>query len=86
MLLTLAVNGSAQASTFVYASNPAGAADYAGAILSAKLQAFIAFNSTYPGYGGFLPDFESNDTSIQPYQLNETAGGVFGRVQAADNG
>ena len=86
MLLTLAINGSSQASTFIYPANPSGAAQYAAAVLSAKLQTYLKFNSTYPGYGGFLPDFKSNGTGMEPVQLNRTGDGGSGKASAADNG
>lgn len=80
MLLTLAINGSHQASTFVYPANPVDAPEIAAAILNSKLDTYLAFNSTFPGYGGFLPTFESDMASIRP------AGDWNGRLSAADNG
>lgn len=80
MLLALAINGSVPASTFVYRANPIEAPDIAAAILTTKLQTYLNFNGSYPGYGGFLPTFESNLTAIQP------AYDTHFQVSAADNG
>jgi len=31
-----------------------------------KLQTYLQFNKTFPGYGGFLPWFLANGTEIRP--------------------
>lgn len=80
MLLTLAINGSVPASTFVYRTNPIDAPDVAAAILSTKLETYLAFNASFPGYGGLLPTFDANLTAFQPaYDSHH-------QVSAADNG
>ena len=80
MLLTLAINGNSQAQTFVYSANPADAAERAASILALKLDAYLEFNQTYPGFGGLLPQFESNVTTFRASQEWQN------RVSAADNG
>lgn len=80
MLLTLAINGSVPASTFVYRTNPIDAPDVAAAILTTKLKTYLAFNVSHPGFGGLLPTFEANLTAIQP------AYDSHAQVSAADNG
>lgn len=80
MLLTHAIAGNPLASTFVYSTNPSGAAEWATAILDRKLATYRNFNHTYPGYGGFLPTFEGDLTSIWPTKDWNN------RLSAADNG
>lgn len=80
MLLAHAVAGTPQAVTFVASENPQSASDIAIAILNSKLNTYNAFNLAYPGYGGFLPPFQSNDTAIWPTDA------WFAKVPAADNG
>ena len=80
MLLTLAIHGDPQAQVFIYPDYPGGAPELAASILASKLDTYHAFNTTYAGYGGFLPDFEANHTAIR------AAYGWEGRLSAADNG
>ncbi len=49
-------------------------------ILSNKLAAFLAFNRTFPGFGGYLPWFQVSNGSLQ--LLN----GWTTRTPALDNG
>jgi hypothetical protein len=80
MLLTHAIAGNRHASTFVYPANPSNAAELAVGILHTKLSTYIAFNNTYPGFGGFLPTFEIVGIGIRPVN------GSSHRVSAFDNG
>lgn len=66
MLLTHAIAGSPQAASFVLPSNPAGAPELAFGILTKKLSTYSQFNASYPGYGGFIPDFAITNSSISP--------------------
>lgn len=75
-----AIAGDARAASFVYSQDPEDAAQWAVAMMSTKLQTYLKFNNTYPGFGGFLPWFLSNETAIQP-----TSDWV-NRVPALDNG
>ncbi|KAK5071217.1 hypothetical protein LTR64_007721 [Lithohypha guttulata] len=80
MLLTLALNGSARASTFIYPANPTDAGEIAASILTTKLNTYTAFNQSFPGYGGFLPGLEVNSAIARPsYDWRN-------KVSAADNG
>lgn len=80
MLLALAIHGNAQAQTFIYSVNPGDAAHMAASILALKLDTYLAFNHTFPGFGGFLPEFEANVTAMRP------AAGWLNKVSAADSG
>lgn len=80
MLLTLAIQGNTQAQTFVYSANPTDAAQLAGSILALKLDTYMQFNETFPGFGGFLPSFEVDSTTMRPSQKWQK------RVSAIDNG
>jgi hypothetical protein len=80
MVYAHAIAGDARAARFVYPQVPEDAAQWAAAMMSTKLQTYLQFNATYPGFGGFLPWFLSNETEIQP-----TSDWV-NRVPALDNG
>lgn len=80
MLYAHAIAGNQQAATFVYPQNRLDAPQWAAAILNTKLQTYLNFNATYPGFGGFLPWFLANETNIRP-----TSDWV-NRVPALDNG
>ncbi len=72
-LLAHAVRGDALAQ-LIY--SPADAVQ----ILTHKLNAFLAFNQTFPGFGGYLPWFQVTNGTIQ--LLN----GWTNRTPALDNG
>lgn len=80
MVYAHAITGNPKAARFVYPQNLSQAPHEAVAILTTKLHTYLEFNKTYPGYGGFLPWFLSNETNIQP-----TSDWV-NRVPALDNG
>ena len=83
MMYVHAIAGNHLASTFVYPEAYSTAAEYAVAMLSEKLNAYKAFNQSYPGYGGYLPWFLANNTEstdMQPTNDWEN------RVPALDNG
>lgn len=80
MVYTHALAGNKNAAAFVYPQNPSDAPEWAAAILNTKLQTYLAFNQTYPGFGGFLPWFLANETAIRP------TGDWVNRVPALDNG
>lgn len=80
MLLTHVLAGNSQAATFVYPANPSEAAALAFGILTKKLQTHMQFNATYPGFGGFLPEFEVVNMTISPT-------GTYGhKISALSNG
>jgi hypothetical protein len=48
--------------------------------METKLQTYLKFNETYPGFGGFLPWFTSSTQDITP------TWDWINRVPALDNG
>jgi hypothetical protein len=80
MLYSHAIAGDEGAARFLSPQNPSGAPDIAAGIMATKLKAYLAFNATYPGYGGYLPWFLSNSAPVTP-----TLDWV-NRVPALDNG
>jgi hypothetical protein len=80
MLYAHAIAGDPRAARFVYPLAPEIAPEIAAAIMRLKLKTYLKFNQTYPGFGGFLPWFLSNETDLQP-----TSDWVD-RVPALDNG
>lgn len=80
MVLAQAVAANPLAARFLSPDDPGQAASIAYDILDKKLETYLKFNQTYPGFGGFLPWFLSNETDIRP-----TADWV-NRVPALDNG
>jgi hypothetical protein len=80
MVYAHAVAGDLRAAQFVYPQNVLDAPLMAAGYLSLKLQTYLKFNQTYPGFGGFLPWFLANDVDIQP------ASDWVNRVPALDNG
>ena len=80
MVYAHAIAGDPRAALFVSGQSPSDAPGIAAAILTKKLQTYLAFNKTYPGFGGFLPWFLANETTLQP-----TSDWV-NRVPALDNG
>lgn len=80
MILAHAVAGSSFAARFLSPEEPQSTPRIAYEILEKKLKTYVQFNQTYPGFGGFLPWFLSNETDIRP-----TLDWV-NRVPALDNG
>lgn len=80
MVYAHAIAGDSRAARFVSPTAPEDAPSIAAGIMSQKLEAYLKFNETYPGFGGFLPWFLSNETDLQP-----TSDWV-NRVPALDNG
>jgi hypothetical protein len=80
MVYAHAIAGDARAAQFVYPQSLDDAPLVAAGYLSLKLKTYLAFNQSYPGFGGFIPWFLASDTEIRP------AGGWGNRVPASDNG
>jgi hypothetical protein len=80
MVYAHAVAGDARAAQFVYAEALVDAPLIAAAYLSLKLQTYLKFNDTYPGYAGFIPSFLANTTNIEP------TSDWLNRLPAMDNG
>ncbi|KAF2111752.1 putative GPI anchored protein [Lophiotrema nucula] len=80
MVLAHTIAGNHLAARFLSPGNLKTAPKLAFDILEKKLQTYLKFNETFPGFGGFLPWFLSNDTNLQP-TLD-----WIDRVPALDNG
>ncbi|KAJ6097338.1 hypothetical protein N7499_001712 [Penicillium canescens] len=80
MLYAHAVSGSSQAARFLSPDHPSAAPKIAASIMETKLQTYLKFNETYPGFGGFLPWFTSSTQDITP------TWDWVNRVPALDNG
>lgn len=80
MLYAHAIAGSADAARFLSPNNPLAAPAIAASIMDTKLQTYLRFNETYPGFGGFLPWFTSSSQYLTPtWDWNN-------RVPGLDNG
>lgn len=80
MLYTHALAGSSSAARFLSPDNPDKAPKIAHDIMKLKLQTYLKFNSTYPGFGGYLPWFMSDQIDLSP------TWDWVNRVPALDNG
>jgi len=80
MVYAHAVAGDLRAAQFVYPEALVDAPLLAAGYLSLKLQTYLKFNDTYPGYAGFLPWFLANGTYIEP------TSDWINRLPAVDNG
>lgn len=87
MLYTHAIAGSPQAARFLTPQNPAAAPDFVASILELKLQAYLQFNATYPGFGGFLPWFTSSTQELSPVSnwVNQVPGLDNGLIALSPN-
>lgn len=80
MVLAHALAGDSNAARFLAPDGPGNAPDIAYGIMKTKLDTYLAFNATFPGYGGYLPWFTTNATPVAP-----TSDWV-NRVPGLDNG
>jgi hypothetical protein len=80
MLYAHAIAGSPQAARFLSPNNPGAAPAIAINIMTLKLQTYLQFNKTYPGFGGFLPWYTGDSQNIVP------TWDWVNRVPALDNG
>jgi len=80
MLYAHAIAGSLQAARFLSPNNPGAAPAIAINIMTLKLQTYLQFNKTYPGFGGFLPWYTGDSQNIVP------TWDWVNRVPALDNG
>ncbi|PCG91800.1 Hypothetical protein PENO1_060780 [Penicillium occitanis (nom. inval.)] len=95
MLYAHAIAGSADAARFLSPNNPSAAPGIAASIMDTKLQTYLRFNETYPGFGGFLPWFTSSSQDLTPtWDWNNRVPGldngellwaVYAFIQAAEN-
>jgi hypothetical protein len=80
MLYTHALAGSSDAARFLSPDDPKKAPKIAHDIMALKLQTYLKFNATYPGFGGYLPWFMSDQLNLSP------TWDWVNRVPALDNG
>ena len=80
MLYAQAIVGSKEAARFLTPDDPASAPAFAASIMETKLNAYLQFNQTYPGFGGFLPWIKTNETEVTVQD------GWDNRVPGLDNG
>ena len=66
MIYAHAVSGSNEAARFLSPEEPAAAPDIASSIMQTKLETYLQFNQTFPGFAGFLPWFTSSTKEITP--------------------
>ncbi|KAJ5881865.1 uncharacterized protein N7529_000537 [Penicillium soppii] len=95
MLYTHAINGSPGAARFLSPSNTAAAPEIAASIMQTKLQTYLKFNETYPGFGGFLPWITADSQDLTPtldwvnrvpaLDNGELLWAVYGFIQALEN-
>ncbi|OIW24776.1 putative GPI anchored protein [Coniochaeta ligniaria NRRL 30616] len=95
MLYAQAISGSQGAARFLSPEKPSAAADIAVSVLEKKLTAYLNFNETYPGFGGFLPWFMSDQQTLSPtwdwvnrvpaLDNGELLWAVYGMIQALEN-
>ena len=80
MVLAKALAGDSSAARFISPDAPAKAPEIAYGIMKQKLKTYLAFNETYPGFGGYLPWYNNTFAVIEP-----TSDWV-NRVPGLDNG
>ncbi|KAL2851384.1 putative GPI anchored protein [Aspergillus pseudodeflectus] len=80
MLYARAIDGSLEAARFLSPDNLKDASGLVFALMEKKLETYIEFNETYPGFGGNLPWFAASERYIAPQPDWQN------RVPALDNG
>ena len=80
MIYAKALAGDEYAGRFVSPTDHYQGAEKAASIMRTKLATYQRFNATFPGYGGLLPWFYSNETNIRP------SADWVNRIPALDNG
>ncbi|KAF4975734.1 hypothetical protein FZEAL_7510 [Fusarium zealandicum] len=80
MLYAQAIAGSKEAARFLTPDSLDTAPKFAASIMKTKLNAYLRFNQTYPGFGGFLPWIKTDVHNIRPQD------GWDNRVPGLDNG
>jgi hypothetical protein len=80
MIYAKALAGDEYAGRFVSPNDHYQGAEKAAGIMRTKLATYQRFNATFPGYGGLLPWFYSNETDIRP------SADWVNRIPALDNG
>ncbi|KAK5164593.1 uncharacterized protein LTR77_009799 [Saxophila tyrrhenica] len=80
MVLAKALAGDANAARFISPGSPSAAPDKAYKIMKQKLATYLAFNETYPGFGGLLPWYNNTYAAIEP------TSDWINRIPVLDNG
>lgn len=80
MVYAHAIAGSQKAARFLSPDQPGQAPAIAASIMKTKLQTYLQFNQTFPGFGGFLPWMTTSEATVTPtWDWNN-------RVPGLDNG
>lgn len=66
MLYTHAIAGSPEAARYLSPGSPEAAPGMVASIMQTKLQTYLRFNETYPGFGGFLPWILADGQDLTP--------------------
>ncbi|EPS34573.1 hypothetical protein PDE_09537 [Penicillium oxalicum 114-2] len=95
MLYAHAISGSADAAQVLSPNDPSSAPEIAASIMDLKLQTYLRFNESYPGFGGFMPWFTSTSQDLTPtsdwnnrvpgLDNGELLWAVYAFIQAAEN-
>ncbi|KAK2589834.1 hypothetical protein QQS21_012493 [Conoideocrella luteorostrata] len=80
MMYAHAIAGSKEAARFLTPDTPSKAPKFAASIMKTKLRAYLSFNQTHPGFGGFLPWMTTSESQLSP------TWDWVNRVPALDNG
>lgn len=80
MLYTQGIAGNPEAARFLSPKKPKHAEKVVTDIMEKKLESYLKFNETYPGYGGFLPWMTTITKDVTPTD------DWFDRVPGLDNG
>lgn len=80
MTLAHAINGDSGAARFISPHSPSSAPDIAYGLMKQKLETYLAFNKTYPGFGGYLPWYNNTYKKLAPTD------DWVNRVPGLDNG
>lgn len=95
MVLANALAGDASAARVVSPNSPEAAPEIAYGIMQTKLKTYLAFNNSFPGFGGYLPWYNNTYPTIEPTSdwVNRVPGldngellwAVYGAVQALES-
>lgn len=80
MLYAQAVDGSRDAAQFLSPKKPGDAPGLVFDLMEKKIETYLKFNETHPGFGGSIPWFKADVQDIVPQD------GWDNRVPALDNG
>jgi hypothetical protein len=66
MVLAKGLAGDASAARFLSPDSPSDAPEIAYRLMKQKLKTYLAFNATYPGFGGILPWYDNTNAVLAP--------------------